>query len=298
MQPTGRGESQLSKVHLLPSVMTTPSASFEPISYDPANPKRRLTTTERSLHRLKPYSRTSSTSGTMQHESSSVASGSLVSDNGGAQKRTKKLALCDLPEEERPAVRWTRRHLVMDLLTTVGWPQNESESDKDTYLNEILSQANSMFRTSMSYRLRIVLATNNHITPELVLSKELASLMNSAVTQFRSSLAEISEDLGHEFNIEPKDTSLTDVARKAFMQKHRSVLLDSSEGNRWNYFLNGEVINGENALLLMFSNPTVEKIHLLHLYASTYTPLRDEIFLKEITTTTLNMFSHVAAGVS
>ncbi|KAG2742463.1 hypothetical protein P692DRAFT_201809696 [Suillus brevipes Sb2] len=169
--------------------MSTPSASFEPISYDPANPQaqgRRLTFSERSLHRLKPYARTSSTSG-------SVASESLASDNGSGQKKTKKLALCDLPESDRPAVRWTRRRLVMDLLTTVVWPQNESEKEKDIYLKEILNQANSMFKTN------------------LVLTKELAALMNSAVTQFRSSLVEISEELGREFDIEPEDSSLTDV---------------------------------------------------------------------------------------
>jgi hypothetical protein len=144
----------------------------------------------------------------------------------------------------------------------------------------------------------LFLAITHYITPDLVLTKELAALMNSAVTQFRSSLVEISEELGREFDIEPKDSSLTDEARKVYMQGRRTVLLDSSEGNRWEYFLNGEKINGQIVMLLMFANPIVEKIHLLHLYASPYTPLRDVKFLKEITTTTLNMFSHVAVGVS
>ncbi|KIK32900.1 hypothetical protein CY34DRAFT_18734 [Suillus luteus UH-Slu-Lm8-n1] len=257
---------------------TTPQASFQPILYDPANPNRRLTTSERSLHRLKPYARTTSTSGTMQHETSSTASGSFVSDNGAGQKK-KRLALCDLPEDDRPVVRWTRSRLVMDLLTTVVWPQNELEKEKEVYLNEILHQANSMFGT------------------KLELSKDLGSLMNSAVTQFRSSLAEIAEKLGREFNIEPQDTSLTDLACKDYMQSHRTVLLNPSERNRWQYFLNGESVNGLNAILLMFGNPIVEKIHLLHLYTSNYTPLRDKMFRKEITMTTLNMFSHVAVGV-
>lgn len=146
--------------------------------------------------------------------------------------------------------------------------------------------------------LALLSATNNHVTPELELSKDLGSLMSSAVTQFRSSLAEIAEKLGREFNIKPQDTSLTDLARKAFMQSRRTVLLNPSEGNRWQYFLNGESVNGLNAILLMFGNPIVEKIHLLHLYASNNTPLRDKMFRKEITTTTLNMFSHVAVGVS
>jgi hypothetical protein len=228
-----------------------------------------------------------------------MASGSLVSDNCGGLKRVKKLALCDLQPDERAAVRWTRKCLVMDLLTTVVWPQNETEEDKDAYLNEILNQANSMFGTSMCRTaLALLSATNCHNTPEIVLTKELAALMNQALTQFRSSLAEISEQSGREFKFEPKGVSLTDEARKAYMQDRRTVLLDSSEGNRWQYFLHGEKVDGENIILLVFSNPIMEKIHLLHLYGSPYTPLREQEFLKEITTTTLNMYSHVAAGVS
>ncbi|KAG1772567.1 hypothetical protein EV702DRAFT_1048540 [Suillus placidus] len=233
--------------------MTTSMASFQAISYDPVNPKRRLTPSERSSHCLQPYAR--STSDTMQHESSSIASGSLVSDNCGGQKKPKKLALCNLDPDERIAIKWARKCLVMDLLTTVVWPQNKTDEEKDTYLNEIVNQANSMFGT------------------KLVLTKELAALMNTA------------------------DTSLTSEARKAHMQNRRVVLLDSSEGNQWQYFLHGEKVEGEHIILLVFSNRTVEKIHLLHLYSSTYTPLRNQEFLKEITTTTLNMFSHVAAGV-
>ncbi|KAG1774778.1 hypothetical protein EV702DRAFT_1047330 [Suillus placidus] len=256
--------------------MTTPTASFQAISYNPVNPKRRLTPSERSSHCLQPYAR--SMSDTMQHESSSIASGSLVSDNCGGQKKPKKLALCNLDPDEHVAIKWARKRLVMDLLTTVVWPQNETDEEKDTYLNEIVNQANSMFGT------------------KLVLTKELAALMNTAVMQFRSSLAEISEQLGREFDIEPKDTSLTSEACKAHMQNCRVVLLDSSEGNQWRYFLHGEKVEGEHIILLVFSNRTVEKIHLLHLYSSTYMPLRDQEFLKEITTT-LNMFSHIAAGV-
>lgn len=133
--------------------MTTPepSDSFEPIPYDPVNPKWRLTSSERSSHRLQPYTRTSSTSGVMQNNSPSIGSGSFVSDNCGGQKEAKKLALKDLPQGERPTVKWARKRLVMDLLTTVVWPQNETDECRDAYLNEVLNQANSMYGTSMCH---------------------------------------------------------------------------------------------------------------------------------------------------
>ncbi|KAG1797953.1 hypothetical protein EV424DRAFT_1546434 [Suillus variegatus] len=261
--------------------MTTPepSDSFEPIPYDPVNPKRRLTSSERSSHRLQPYTRTSSTSGVMQNNSPSIGSGSFVSDNCGGQKEAKKLALKDLPQGERPTVKWARKRLVMDLLTTVVWPQNETDECRDAYLNEVLNQANSMYGTNVA------------------LTKELGILLTNPVSQFRNSLADIAEKLVREFEIEPKDTTLSDEARKTYMQNRRLMLLDSSEANRWQYFLHGERVVEQNVNLLVFSNQIVEKIHISHLYGSPYTPLHEKAFLKEITTTTLHMFSHVAAGV-
>lgn len=123
-------------------------------------------------------------------------------------------------------------------------------------------------------------------------------MLTNPVSQFRNSLADIAEKLVREFEIEPKDTTLSDEARKTYMQNRRLMLLDSSEANRWQYFLHGERVVGQNVNLLVFSNQIVEKIHISHLYGSPYTPLREKAFLKEITTTTLHMFSHVAAGVS
>ncbi|KAG1902399.1 uncharacterized protein F5891DRAFT_978714 [Suillus fuscotomentosus] len=261
--------------------MTTPepSDSFEPIPYDPVNPKRRLTSSEHSSHRLQPYTRTSSTSAVVRNNSPSIGSESFVSDNCGGQKEVKKLALKDLPQGEHPAVKWAWKRLVMDLLTTVVWPQNKTDECRDAYLNEVLNQANSMFGTNVA------------------LTKELGILLTNPVSQFRNSLAEIAEKLVREFEIKPKDTTLSDEAHKTYMQNHRLMLLDSSEANRWQYFLHGERVDGQNVTLLVFSNPIVEKIHINHLYSSPYTPLREQAFLKEITTTTLHMFSHVAAGV-
>lgn len=131
--------------------MTTPSGlgDFQPIPYDPENPRRRVTPSERQSHRLQPYTRACSMGEvTLYSEASSMASGSFASSDTG-KKRAKKLALGDLPPDERLAVKWARKRLVMDLLTTIVWPQDETEQDRSFYLNEIINQANVLFGTSM-----------------------------------------------------------------------------------------------------------------------------------------------------
>lgn len=118
------------------------------IPYDPDNPKQRATPSECQSHRLQLYAHAGSMSEAPQYsEASSMVSGSFVSSDTG-KKKVKKLALGDLPAEDRSAVRWARKRVVMDLLTTVLWSQNEMEQDI-IYLNEIVGQANALFGTSM-----------------------------------------------------------------------------------------------------------------------------------------------------
>ncbi|KAG1853882.1 hypothetical protein DFJ58DRAFT_728009 [Suillus subalutaceus] len=157
-------------------------------------------------------------------------------------------------------MKWARKCLLMDFLTTLVWPQNETDEDKSAYVNEIVSEANALFGTN------------------LVLTKDLICLINHAVTQFHSGLIDLVDRFASEFMLEPLGTMSKDQ-RLAYMVNHRIALLDSSEENRWQYFYT-----------------TLEKIHLLHFYASAYTPLRDEKFLTELNTTTPHMFSHVAVG--
>jgi hypothetical protein len=132
-----------------------------------------------------------------------------------------------------------------------------------------------------------------------VLTKDLITLISQAVTQFRSGLMELVDQFSSEFMIEPPGTMSKDH-RIAYMVNRRMVLLNSSEENRWQYFLHGKVFDEASNCdqLLVFGNEILQKIFLLHFYASTYTPLRDEKFLTELNTTTSYMFSHVAVGVS
>ncbi|KAG1719235.1 hypothetical protein EDB19DRAFT_1836919 [Suillus lakei] len=86
--------------------------------------------------------------------------------------------------------------------------------------------------------------------------------------------------------------------RMAYMVNHRLVLLDSSKVNHWQCLVHSKVFNEASncEMLLMFGNKTLQKITLDHLYTSTYIPLRDKKFLKELNTTTSHMFSHVAVA--
>ncbi|KAG1884161.1 hypothetical protein F4604DRAFT_1677296 [Suillus subluteus] len=190
------------------------------------------------------------------------------------------MTLSDLPPNERPAAKWAQKRLVMDLLTMVVWPHNKLEEDKNTYLNEVVGQANALFGTN------------------LVLMKDLAGLISQLVTQFHSSLIDIVNKFVNEFMIEPLDfISKEDCI--AYMVNHRIVLLDSSKENRWQYFLHSKVFDktSNSDKLLMFGNETLQKILLLHFYASAYMLLRDEQFLMELDTTTPHMLSHIAVGV-
>jgi hypothetical protein len=86
---------------------------------------------------------------TLHSEGSSIASGSFVSSDASKRKSKKKMSLGDLPQNNRPAVKWARKYLLMDLLTMVLWSQNESEEDQDIYLTEVLNQVNIKFGTRM-----------------------------------------------------------------------------------------------------------------------------------------------------
>jgi hypothetical protein len=138
-----------------------------------------------------------------------------------------------------------------------------------------------------------------HRNPDLVLMKDLITLISQAVTQFCSGLMELVDQFSSEFMIEPPGTMSKDH-RIAYMVNRRMVLLNSSEENRWQYFLHGKVFDEASNCdqLLVFGNEILQKIFLLHFYASTYMPLCDEKFLMELNTTTSYMFSHVAVGVS
>lgn len=138
-----------------------------------------------------------------------------------------------------------------------------------------------------------------HRNPDLVLTKDLITLISQAITQLHSGLMELVDQFSSEFMIEPPGTMSKDH-RIAYMVNRRMVLLNSSEENRWQYFLHGKVFDEASNCdqLLVFGNEILQKIFLLHFYASTYTPLRDEKFLTELNTTTSYMFSHVAVGVS
>ncbi|KAG1718196.1 hypothetical protein EDD22DRAFT_855600 [Suillus occidentalis] len=263
-------ESKMATIELLSlfslgtvQVMATSSGlkDFQPIIYNPENPGRRVTPSERQLHRLQPYARTDSMSeATLYSEGSSMASGSFLSSDTG-KKKGKKLSLNDLPPDDRPAVKWAQKHLLMDLFTMVLWSDHVSDKEREVYLNEIVGQANTLFKTNLQ------------------LSKDLNSLISQSVTQFRSSLLEIVDWFTDEFMIKPL----------VVMSKERRVahMVD----RRW--FDEASGIEQ----LLVFGNDTLQKIVLLHLYASNYTPLHDEKFLAELSTTTSHMFSHIAAGV-
>ncbi|KAG1855218.1 hypothetical protein DFJ58DRAFT_727660 [Suillus subalutaceus] len=262
--------------------MTTPSqavlGNFQTIPYNPKNPRRCVTPSERQSHRLQPYGRACSMSEVTLYSDSSMASGSFVSLDTG-KKKAKKLALNDLLPNERSAVKWACKRLLMDFLTMLVWPQNEPDEDKSAYVNEIVGEANALFGTN------------------LVLTKDLICLINHAITQFRSGLIDLVDQFASEFMLEPPGTMSKDQPL-AYVANRRIALLDSSEENRWRYFLHGKVFNKDSNCdkLLVFRNETLEKIHLLHFYASAYTPLRDEKFLMELNTTTPHMFSHVAVG--
>lgn len=266
--------------------MTTPSGlgDFQPILYNPdlEHLARRVMPSERQSHRLQPYARSSSMSDTtLYSEGSSMASGSFVSSDTGKNKARKKLSLSDLPPNDRPAVKWARKRLVMDLFTSILWSQLETESDRDIYLREIISQANVLFGTNLQF------------------SKDLTGLITQSVTQFRSGLIEVVDRFLDEFLIRPPGV-MSKEHRVAYMINRRIALLDASEENRWQYFLHGrelvQISGSDSEKLLVFGNDTLQKILLLHMYASNYTPLRDERFLAELSTTTSHMFSHVAVG--
>ncbi|KAG1798818.1 uncharacterized protein HD556DRAFT_1439878 [Suillus plorans] len=181
------------------------------IPYDPDNPKRRATPSECQSHHLQLYAHAGSTSEAPQYsEASSMASGSFVSSDT-SKKKVKKLALSDLPANDRPAVKWARKRVVMDLLTTVLWSQNETEQDI-IYLNEIVGQANAMFGTN------------------IVLTKDLAGLIHSAPRQFRSDLMQLVDKVTKEFMLEPP-VPMSKDCRAAYMANRRTVLFDSSEEN-------------------------------------------------------------------
>ncbi|KAG1721033.1 hypothetical protein EDB19DRAFT_1835708 [Suillus lakei] len=195
---------------------------------------------------------------------------SLVSSDGD-KKRAKKLTLSDLSLEERPAIKWAWKRMLMDLLTLVVWPHNETEDRKNAYFNEILAQVNTLFKTN------------------IVLTKDLIGLMTQSVTQFCTNLLDVVDQCAVEFKIAPT-IAMSQEKLMEHMVERRQVLLDLLEEN----CVIDEASNCE--ILLLFGSKILHRILLNDLYTSTYMPLRDESFLKELNTTTSHMFSHIAVG--
>ncbi|KAG2030493.1 hypothetical protein BDR03DRAFT_1017048 [Suillus americanus] len=133
------------------------TADFRVIQYDPTSthpsaaarttlPAQEFTTSQ--SHRLHPYSH--SPSMTTTHK-----------------KPRKKICLSDLDSADRPAVAWARSRMMMDLVATVGWTKNETQTEKismDTYVGEVVAQANILFQRrvrSTAGSIRLVLFGNS-----------------------------------------------------------------------------------------------------------------------------------------
>ncbi|KAG2049938.1 hypothetical protein BDR06DRAFT_1011708 [Suillus hirtellus] len=232
---------------------------------------------ELTTHRLHPYSRASSTHSYPTQNSSSTASGSIVSP---AEKKRKKVYMNDVDLANHPAIIWARSRMIMDLVATKGWMKNETTTEKELmniYLGEIIAQANSLFHR------------------DIPATKTIKSLLKYGVSQFRNHLAVTAEHFMHLHNLEPKqEDNLSDSACKAFMMALRTQIFDLNQP--WTYFLHRQELTADSIILLLFGNIALEETHLEIWYGSKYSPFRNMNMRAEIKTTMPLMLSESAAG--
>lgn len=139
------------------------STPFNVIQHDPSTSSAASSSRQRTIApsesfstplRLHPYSRAPSTTTSfdLTANSSSIASGSVVAPGDAPTRRTRdRVRMSDVDPDDHPAIAWARSYMIKDLVNTYGWMKHDTKAEKkalDSYLVEIIAQANTLFRRS------------------------------------------------------------------------------------------------------------------------------------------------------
>ncbi|KAG2133210.1 uncharacterized protein EDB93DRAFT_1107671 [Suillus bovinus] len=233
-------------------------------------------------HHIFPYNRgATSVHGASSSRNSDSASTSIVSTDTGAHLGGMDSAKKPYSPTEQVALTWVKRRIILNSVTTTGWLQNITSTEKKAlkiYISEIVNQANIKFGC------------------ELEMSDRVADSINKALLLNRRRLSKTSENLIGPYNIQPPtDTDLLDQDRQAFKNHRQTELFDSV--SHFTYYFHGHELTDMSVFVVLFANPVVESSHITHWYADKDTPLRDEDIRLEINTTPTQMFSESAASV-
>ncbi|KIK36570.1 hypothetical protein CY34DRAFT_109468 [Suillus luteus UH-Slu-Lm8-n1] len=278
-----------------------PIQSFDPGNMTPDSDVRRAVPPERFSHRPgrqgHPYSRNSAaTSSTISRTNSESQASEiplyddLDSVQGGSESRWKgkqpepqKLDLTTYSTQERITIDWMRKKVEMDMITTRGWESlvmEEEKSAADTYVKEIVGQANQRHTCDISF------------------SDALATYLWHSLTVCRAGLSITFEPFASKYGIKPPDNlQLPPLARHEFMKARRTVLLSSSKEDIYLNFLHGRKIAGNKVTLVMFGNDNLRDGHIQRWYNDLRSPLCDELFMNSLTTTPFMLLGWSAVGM-
>ncbi|KAG1793354.1 uncharacterized protein HD556DRAFT_1443792 [Suillus plorans] len=278
--------------------------SFDPIQYLPnqKDQRRCRAVSERSSHKSThtghPYPRNSATSASISRTNSQVSDNitpGLLHDDldgihgdrklkrKGKQPEAPKLDLTKYTARERIAIEWIFKKLEMDMLTWKGWLPFATAAERsvaDVYLSEVVAQA------------------NQKCCSNIIFTESLASDLILSLESCRTKLADAFAAFASKYDLQPpNDSQMTAPARKEYMKKRQSSLLDLSKENLFTNFLHGYKINSNIVKLLMFNNENFIDGHIYKWYKDPDSPLYDETLRRGLTTTPIMLLAWSAVAL-